>query len=188
MRELETDPLAPATATADCPEERPKGASRAERAGTGLFARRQAERISREELVRRARLLPTLPQALLLAYFDHGMTLEQLAALHCMPQQRMYRTLMHWRDILSDRSFLLAAHFAGRLRPRLADLARHHWMEGRTLRQLARARHATIYEVRTLLAEARAELIAAAARLRREFDAPGARGDGGTEPRDDPAD
>ncbi len=129
--------------------------------GSGIFARRQAERISREDLVARARLLPTVPQALVTAYYGLGMSIAELAALHKTTRHHLYRALMHWRDTLSDRSFLLAAHFAGRLPRGRAELARAHWMEGRTLRELARARRTTIHGIRTELAEARVDLATA---------------------------
>jgi len=132
--------------------------------GAGLFARRNAQRLSREEVAARARLLPKLPQALVTAHFSLGMSVEELALLHRRPRVRIYRLLMHWRDVLSDRSFLLAAHYAGELAKELAELARAHWMEGLSLRQLAVIRHETVHEVRTRLAEARVALVMAAAR------------------------
>ena len=132
--------------------------------GAGLFARRNAQRLSREEVAERARFLPTLPQALVTAYFSLGMSVEELALLHRRPRARMYRLLMHWRDVLSDRSFVMAAHYAGELPKELAELARAHWMEGLSLRELAVVRHATVHEIRTRLAEARVALVTAAAR------------------------
>ena len=84
--------------------------------------------------------------------------------MHRRPKPRMYRLLMHWRDVLSDRSFIMAAHYAGDLPKELAELARAHWMEGMSLRQLASIRHETVHEVRTRLAEARVALAMAAGR------------------------
>lgn len=138
----------------------------AQRRRAGIFARRQAERITREDLLRRAGMLPALPQALLTAHYDRGVSLPELAVLHGMSRQRMYRLLVHWRDVLSDRSFLLAAQFAERLPSAMAELARDHWLEGRTLRELARARQTTLHDIRTRLAEAREKLLAAAAKMR----------------------
>ena len=129
-----------------------------------MFARRSALRLSREEVAERARLLPTLPQALVTAYFSLGMSVEELALMHRRPRLRLYRILMHWRDTLSDPAFILAAHYAGALAPELAELARAHWMEGKSLRQLAVVRQATVHEIRTQLAEARVALVTAAAR------------------------
>jgi len=148
------------------PDTLPGTASPALRRRAGIFARRQAQRITREDLVRRARMLPPLPQAILTAYYDRGVSLSELSLLHNLPRQRMYRLLVHWRDVLSDRSFLLAAQLADRLPASLAQLARDHWLEGRTLRDLARARNTTLHDIRTRLAEARESLMAAAAQLR----------------------
>src|SRR5437868_1365842 len=51
------------------------------RGAQGLFERRNAERLCREEIVERARHLPDVPRAILTAHFDLGMTIDDLATI-----------------------------------------------------------------------------------------------------------
>jgi hypothetical protein len=92
------------------------------------------------------------------------MPLAELAALHHVPPRALRRTLMHWRDTLSDPTFILAARFGGEIPAALAAVARAYWLEGASLRQVAADRDETLHQVRQLLTEARVALVQAACR------------------------
>jgi hypothetical protein len=143
---------------------RRRRADRQRRVEAGLFARRDGQRVSMEGIVARARLLPAGPRALVSAYFELSMPLAELAALQHVTPQQLRRTLMHWRDTLSDPTFVLAARFGGALPAPLGQVARAYWLKGASLRQLAAERRQTMHQVRQLVIEARVALVQAACR------------------------
>jgi hypothetical protein len=61
--------------------------------------------------------------------------------------------------MMSDPVFILAAQYCQRLPGELADFARAYWMEGRTLRELARQHKTSLHYVRSQLGVARSILV-----------------------------
>lgn len=134
------------------------------RGATGMFARRAAKRITTEQLLSRASLLPDAARGLLAAYYDFRMPAEELAAVHHVTVPELRRKVAHWREILGDPSFLLVAEFGSRLPKNLAPIARDYWIEGLTMRQIATARGLTLHRLRTHLAMTRSLLLVAMSR------------------------
>src|SRR4051812_32035975 len=96
----------------------------------GTFARRSAERLSRESLLFRARLLPAEARTLMTAHLDLGMSMKDLAALQKVPAFQVCRRVARLREALSDPAFLLAARYGSQLPVELRLVAEAHWMEG----------------------------------------------------------
>ena len=130
----------------------------------GIFARRGARRLAVEEVLRRAELLPRVARAIVFAALEAGVPVKELAMLHRVPPLKMWRCLNHWRDTLSDPTFLLAAKFRDLLPHELEVLAEMHWIRGEALREVAGKRKMTMHEVRKKLARARSMLLLAASR------------------------
>lgn len=124
-------------------------------------ARQRQKRLANEELVRRAEHLPPEGRQLVHAHFGLGMDVEALATVHHVTPRQMRRRLDRLQSTVSDPCFLLTARFAERLSPAMAALARAYWIEGRTLRELARIRRETLYAIRRTLDVARSMLLLA---------------------------
>ena len=131
---------------------------------SGKFARRVAGRITTEQLLSRASILPEAARGLLNAYFEHHMPAEELAALHKVTVGQLRRRLDHWRETLADPAFLLFSEFGNRLPRNLAEVARRYWIEGLTLREIAAGNAITLHRVRAQLALARSLLVVAMSR------------------------
>jgi DNA-directed RNA polymerase specialized sigma24 family protein len=128
-----------------------------------LYIRPSVKRIAVEELLIRARHLPPASRSIIANYFELRMTIDELAGIHRLPPTQMRRRLKRLRRRLADPSFLLTAEFADQLPADLALLARQHWIECRTLRELAAELETTLHHIRTELAKARLLLIVAMA-------------------------
>ncbi len=145
------------------------------RGATGMFARRAAKRITLEELLSRASLLPGVARGLITAFYEFKMPAEELAAIHHVTVCQLRRRLEHWRDTLADPSFLLFAEFGERLPRNLAEMARDYWIEGKTLREIAVMREVSLHRVRVQIAMTRSLLLVAMSR-RQEVPAELAKG------------
>jgi DNA-directed RNA polymerase specialized sigma24 family protein len=130
----------------------------------GIFTRRGAQRLAVDEVLRRAELLPPVPRAIVLAHYDAGVSLRELAMLHHTTPLKMWRRLIHWRDTLSDPAFLLAAKFRDTLPHELELVAAARWEQGLPLRALAAKLGLTLHAVRKQITRARSLLLLAASR------------------------
>lgn len=128
-----------------------------------LFSRRNAERLNRDEIIQRAQLLPRTDRAIVMAYYDLGMSVPEIAALHNVAVRQMRYKVEHLYDLLCDPSFVLAARFSEHLPYALARIARDYWIEGQTFRQLTALHHTTLHQIRSQIKLARSLLVIAMA-------------------------
>ncbi len=159
-QDIETDA---ATAVATLPTPRPKSRPRAQRNRSGNFLRAKTGRPAMQELLHRSKLLPETPRAILRAYLELNMPLEELALLHKLPPRLLARRIRRWKELLADPDFLLAAQYGPCLQPPLAAFAAAYWVDGQSLRTLASAHGVTLHHVRAQLTRTRLELVKTAA-------------------------
>ena len=128
-------------------------------ADAGKFIRQQKERVTNDNLLFRAKLLPPETRALLVAHVEFGMDPVALAPLHNMPALVLRRKLQRLRENLCDPAFLLTAKFGHRLPEELRELATRYWVTSQTLREIALDTDQTLHCIRRNLQIARALLI-----------------------------
>ena len=122
---------------------------------------RQESRVGREKLLHRAVHLPAESRAIVTAFLELEMPVRELAVLHRSSPRQMRRRVDRLRETLSDPCFLLAAQYGGRLPAELRALTRAYWLEGRTLRELARLHRHTLHWIRQQIVLARSLLLIA---------------------------
>ena len=144
---------------------RRKWRSRADRSLSREVKRIMA-RTSLEDLVRRAEHLPPALRALISAYLDKGMTLEELGTLHRVSLRQVRRRMKRALELLEDPCFLLVVRFGTRLSPELQELARAYWQEESTLRSLAVRRRQTLHGLRKDLRRMRTHLLMELSKVR----------------------
>jgi hypothetical protein len=122
-------------------------------------ARLAAHRLSTETLLHYAEFLPEMPRAILNAHLHLGMNAQELAVLHRVTCRQMRRRLNRLREILADPCFLLAAQYGPQLPPDFAPLVHDYWIQGCTLREIARNRGESLHRIRYLIVIARSLLL-----------------------------
>lgn len=107
-----------------------------------------ANRVSRETMLHYTEFLPEIPRAIMTAHLDLGMDAKELAILHGVSHRQMRQRINRLRTTLTDPCFLLAAQYADRLPAGLAPVAQGYWIDGLTLRELAKQRQTTLHRTR----------------------------------------
>jgi DNA-directed RNA polymerase specialized sigma24 family protein len=121
--------------------------------------RRSAKRISQERLLARAVELPEPWRSLITAHLANGVPVGELAAVHGCSCRQMRRRLERVKAMLAEPLFVLTLRFGQQLPADLGRLARHYWIETRSMRELAEERGVTLHRIRSELAAARSLLL-----------------------------
>lgn len=101
-----------------------------------------------DTILRRAEELPFDDATLLEAYYRHGQTCREIAALCGSTPQRIWRRLKRLRLRLSSRTFVVAASPDSRLRGVQRTVARELFINGRSMRHVSQSLGLTLHEVR----------------------------------------
>lgn len=101
-----------------------------------------------DTILRRAEELPFDDATLLEAYYRHGQSCREIAAISGSTPQRIWRRLRRLRLRLSSRTFVVAASPNSRLRGVQRSVARELFINGRSMRHVSQSMGLTLHEVR----------------------------------------